>query len=106
MSSPHIKRKRAFNLSYESKYAKPLVRPGMGFLTGSRAQSDSTETHVSCHKRAKHTSQVYRDPIPCYDFFDGKSNADSDFQMMAPGIRALRAKAIKFLFVHILGELS
>ena len=70
-------------------------------MTGSLARSDSKETHVSCHKRAKHASQFSRVPIPCYNSFDGKSNADqdyeadSDFQTMAPGIRALRAKAIE-----------
>ena len=107
MSSPHIKRKTAFNLSYDNRYAKPLVRTGTVYLTGSLARSDSKETHVSCHKRAKHASQFSRGPIPCYNSFDGKSNADqdyeadSDFQTMAPGISALRAKAIEFLFVHI-----
>ena len=104
MSSPHIKRKSAFNLSYDNRYAKPLVRTGTVYLTGSLARSDSKETHVSCHKRAKHASQFYRVPIPCYDSFDGKSNADqdyeadSDFQMMAPGSRALRTKVIELIF--------
>ncbi len=72
---------------------------GTGILTGSLARSDSKKTHVSSHKRAKHASQFSWVPKPCYDSFDGKSNADqdyeadSDFQMMAPGV--------SFLFIYI-----
>ncbi len=49
-------KKRGYDLSYASKYATPLVRTGTGVLTGSLARSDSKETHVSCHKRARHAS--------------------------------------------------
>ncbi len=67
MSSPYIKRKWVFNLSYESGCdAKSLVRTGTGILTpGSFARSDSKETHVSCHKRAKHAYQFSQGLIPC-----------------------------------------
>jgi hypothetical protein len=100
MYSPHINRKRELILSYESRYAKPLARTSMGLLTGSHARSDSTETHVSCHKRTKHASQFSQGPVTCYDSFDGKFNADQDYDNTIWS----RARAAQFL--HVVSKLT
>jgi hypothetical protein len=107
LSPPIKKRKSRNDLSNESKYTTPSIRTGSGYLEGVRARSDSKATHIICHKRAKHAVELAWSPIASNEQFDVKSSddndyeAENDFQKMGPGVRALRAKAIEFLFVHI-----
>jgi hypothetical protein len=105
MFSPKPRKKRN-NLNNDSRYSTPHNRTGFSYLNGSRGRSDSKETNITNFKRAKHAVSISRSPVE-ETGFESKSSSDkdyeasNDFHAMGPGVRALRVKAIEFLFVHI-----
>ena len=104
LSPVAIKRKSRNDLCYDSKYTTPDYRTGIGYIEGVRGRSDSKDTHLSNHKKSKHASDISHNAV---EYLESKTSADydyeaeNDFNKMGPGVRALRAKAVEFLFVHI-----